>query len=248
MRKHAYKRVLIGQVTTMLLVVMNTLVLATADATAAPHERMKGTNIWANQIKRTGLVDQQFASAYDALQQGEYDQAVFTLGLLAEQGHTDAQFYLGLLYGRGVGVHQDAIKAIEWFREAAEHGHVDAQYELGLAYAAGTAVTGDAKQAAHWWRAAAIGGNTDAQYNLGLLYAQGEGVVRNMMEAARWWHQAATHGDAAAQYALGLMFARGDGVTQDLGQAIKWWYLSARQGFERAQAALTELGRIAFPQ
>ncbi len=248
MRKHAYKRELIGKVATMLLVIMNVLVPTIADATAAQHERVKGINILANEIKSTGLVDQQFARAYDALQQGKYDQGVFTLGLLAKQGHTDAQFYLGLLYSRGIGIRNDVKEAAEWYRTAAEQGHVEAQYHLGLAYSMGAGVAVDNLKAARWWRKAAVGGNTDAQFNLGLLYAQGEGVVRNMMEAARWWHQAATRGDAAAQYALGLMFVRGDGVTQDFGQAVKWWYLSANQGFERAQAALNELRRIVFPQ
>ncbi len=61
MRKHAYKRELIGQVATMLLVIMNILVPTTADATAAQHERVKRINILANEIKSMGLVDQKFA-------------------------------------------------------------------------------------------------------------------------------------------------------------------------------------------
>ena len=39
---------------------------------------------------------------------------------LAEQGHTEAQFYLGVLYNNGLGVFQDHKKAVKWYRLAAQ--------------------------------------------------------------------------------------------------------------------------------
>ena len=45
----------------------------------------------------------------------------------AEQGYAQAQFNLGLMYGRGEGVRQDYAEAVNWFRKAARQGHSDAQ-------------------------------------------------------------------------------------------------------------------------
>ncbi len=218
----------------------------TNDLTAPAHE----TALTAKQIsfenltkdlRSTGLAAHRFRQAETALEQQQYEQAALRLQLLALQGHQNAQFLMGLVYGNGLGVGSDPKQAMRWYELAAKQGHIEAQYNLGVAYSAGKGVNLNNVKAAGWWRKAAMQGNTDAQFNLGLLYAQGQGVVKNLMEAARWWFQAASHGDPAAQYALGLMYVRGEGVSQDLNEAVKWWFLAASQGFERAQDALQML-------
>ncbi len=168
------------------------------------------------EILNTGLLNHRFRKAQEAAEREDYDQAALILRLLAEQGHPDTQFLLGLAYSSGLGIKLDRRQAIRWYQRAAEQGHIDAQYNMGVAYATGKGANLDNLKAAGWWRKAAVQGNTEAQFNLGMLYAQGQGVVKNLMEAARWWFQAASHGDAAAQYALGLMYVRGEGVSQDL--------------------------------
>lgn len=45
----------------------------------------------------------------------------------AEQGHADAQFYLGVAYDNGWGVRQDYSEAVKWYRKAAEQGLAQAQ-------------------------------------------------------------------------------------------------------------------------
>jgi TPR repeat protein len=61
----------------------------------------------------------------------------------AEQGHADAQFYLGVKYANGEGVPKDSVKAVEWYRKAAEQGDADAQFYLGVKYARGEGVPKD---------------------------------------------------------------------------------------------------------
>ena len=48
----------------------------------------------------------------------------------AEQGHTQAQFYLGNMYDKGRGVSEDKAEALNWWRKAAEQGHEDAKLWL----------------------------------------------------------------------------------------------------------------------
>ena len=48
----------------------------------------------------------------------------------AEQGIAMAQFYLGLMCERGVGVDQDDSMAMRWYAKAAAQGHEDAQMAI----------------------------------------------------------------------------------------------------------------------
>jgi len=50
----------------------------------------------------------------------------------AQEGNADAQFNLGVIYGKGRGVDQDGNEAVRWYRKAADQGHVDAQNNLGV--------------------------------------------------------------------------------------------------------------------
>ena len=49
----------------------------------------------------------------------------------AEQGHADAQTYLGYCYKSGQGVPKDYSEAVKWYRKAAEQGNASAQNNLG---------------------------------------------------------------------------------------------------------------------
>ena len=94
----------------------------------------------------------------------------------AEQGNAKAQFYLGVMYANGQGVHQNEKQAEYWYRKAAEQGNASAQYNLGVMYENGQGVRQDPVQAVQWYRKAAEQGLAEAQYNLGGMYAKGKGV------------------------------------------------------------------------
>ena len=49
----------------------------------------------------------------------------------AEQGHANAQFYLGDVYDKGKGVPINDKEAAKWYTLAAEQGHMEAQFCLG---------------------------------------------------------------------------------------------------------------------
>ena len=77
---------------------------------------------------------------------------------LADQGHADAQYYLGLMYANGEGVPEDDAEAVRWYRLAADQGHADAQYYLGLMYANGEGVLQDNVTAHMWFNIAGANG------------------------------------------------------------------------------------------
>src|ERR1700729_2240405 len=69
-----------------------------------------------------------------AAEKGDYTTAVRLWRPLADQGDTDAQYNLGIMYFTGQGTAQDPAEAAKWFRKAAEQGDVNAQYNLGAMY------------------------------------------------------------------------------------------------------------------
>ncbi len=61
--------------------------------------------------------------AVAANKRGDYATALREWRPLAKQGNASAQFFLGLMYGEGLGVPQDYAKAVGWLRKAAEQGY-----------------------------------------------------------------------------------------------------------------------------
>lgn len=76
----------------------------------------------------------------------------------AENGNSDAQYKLGLLYLTGNGALQDFAEAAKWLKLAAEQGYALAQYELGLIYRMGHGVAVDQVQSYVWLNLAAAAG------------------------------------------------------------------------------------------
>ena len=71
-----------------------------------------------------------FNKGVTAAQNGDYATALKEWKPLAEQGVTEAQFNLALMYEKGVGVPQDYKEAVRWYTLAAEQGIREAQYNL----------------------------------------------------------------------------------------------------------------------
>ena len=65
---------------------------------------------------------------------GDGQTAYRLLRPLADQGEAEAQFALGLLYYRGLGVTRDPAAAVSWYRKAADQGYAKAQFRLGCGF------------------------------------------------------------------------------------------------------------------
>jgi hypothetical protein len=85
----------------------------------------------------------QLQDSLDAYFKGDYAQAIRLLRPLAEQGHGDAQYHLGIMYQKGQGLHQDYTQAALWYRKAAEQGVTMAQARLSYLYVTGRGVPQD---------------------------------------------------------------------------------------------------------
>jgi TPR repeat protein len=164
----------------------------------------------------------------------------------AVEGDADAQLNLGWGYDKGLGVAQDDVQAVSWYRKAAEQGHVLAQFNLAICYAYGRgrgAATLQVaielrREAVAWYRKAAEQGHIVAQFNLGNCYFNGEAVAMDCQQAVLWYRKAAEQGYAPAQFNLANSYRNGDGVAQDHVEAVEWYRKAAEQGDASAQNSL----------
>ncbi|GBF27502.1 secretory immunoglobulin A-binding protein EsiB [bacterium MnTg02] len=90
-----------------------------------------------------------------AFERGDYTAALWLWRPLAEKGNATAQYLIGHMYDRGLGVPQDDVMAVEWYRKAAEQGDASAQLKLGVRYAKGEGVPQDDAVAHKWLNLAA---------------------------------------------------------------------------------------------
>lgn len=130
----------------------------------------------------------------------------------AQSGNAKAQFDLGVMYFRGIGVPQDYIKALEFFEKASVQGHERAKDYIPRTY-----------------------------FALGSDYFSEEaGERQDDQEAFKWFSKAAELGHAQAQYIIGLMYYFGEGIAKDEAKGIILLKQSAQNGFKEAQKVIDE--------
>ena len=170
----------------------------------------------------------------------------------AEQGHTSAQYNLGLIYAYGEGMSENDAEAVKWLRKAAEGGppYRFGYNKLFLMYAYGDGLPKDHTEAMKWFRRAAERGYIDALFNRDLMHAYGEIVPEdredytewfhkaadvqfNFVAAVRWFRTVAEHeqgSSAEAQFNLGVIYDIGLGVPENKAEAARWIRKAAEQG------------------
>ena len=147
------------------------------------------------------------AQAEEKIAPKKADLAPETKALIetAKKGDADARFSLAVMYDTGLGVAEDAVEAVKWYRKAADQGNADAQFYLGAMYARGIGVAKDEVEAVKWYRKAADQGYADAQVNLGNMYRTGQGVAKDEVEAYKWWLLAGAQGNEFAKENIPLI-------------------------------------------
>ena len=120
-------------------------------------------------VKTNIVYAQNLQDGYQALMEKEYETAYEVFNSLAKDNNKDAEYYLGYIYEKGLGIAQDNTKALEFFEKSAAQNHLEAQlktvwfYEKGL----GTEVNDD--KALYWLQKAADNGHQGAKNRI-LLY------------------------------------------------------------------------------
>jgi TPR repeat protein len=84
---------------------------------------------------------------------------------------------MGMMYLHGVGVEENATKAVLYFTEASELQHADAAYQVAMAHWRGKGVEKNVNEAYRFFQQASRLGQTQAMMNLGLIVLEGRAPV-----------------------------------------------------------------------
>lgn len=154
-------------------------------------------------IPQLGLISE--AAIADRLDDGisaidkqDFKAAYRIFKQLAEQGNSEAQYNLAILYRQGKGVPRNNKLAFKWFLAAAQQELVAAQFYVGYLFDMGQGTGKDGAKAVQWYKKAAQRGHPLAQANLGAAYADGEGVKQDIVQAFVWFGLAAAQGIPSA--------------------------------------------------
>ena len=137
----------------------------------------------------------------------------------AEEGHTDSQFNVALMYEHGIGVGKDEKKSVVWYDKAASQGNAAAQYNLGVLYENGRGTKVDFAKANEWYRKASLQGDALAIGNLGMLYVRGDGVKENKVAGVALLLLSATMDPSPENYAKRNITATRGLTTQMITEA-----------------------------
>ncbi|POM80034.1 Hypothetical protein PHPALM_2179 [Phytophthora palmivora] len=166
------------------------------------------------------------------------EAAVTLLKRAAERSHRDAEFALGVLYGRGEGVpYSDSLSA-SWLAKSAARGHTEAKWMM---YNEGRGVSEDVDRAVELLQDAANSGSAYARFHLGVMHEYGRGVVQDLAKAAKLYQQASEQQISDAFYYLGLMYLQGRGVERSFKRARENFQQAADLGSAQAMYAMGQM-------
>jgi len=183
-----------------------------------------------------------FDNAVASYNQGNYVQALNGFYVLAKEGDADAQYNVGLIYAKGLGVKADKAQAMEWYEKAAKSGNGEAAFNLGLIYSnMGEETPQRYERALRWYQLASEKGVSQADNNLAAFYLEGTGVEKNNIKALELFKKAAQKENANAQFNLAVLYAWGEGVPNNKMKAYSNFKKALIAGKHEASQYLDKL-------
>lgn len=179
----------------------------------------------------------------EALGRGDYGSALEEFRVAAEKGDDAAEYNLGLLYEKGLGVEQDHAAALRWYRKGAQKGYAPSWYSLGLMYLNGHGVEADPEEGREWLEKAAQKQYAPAQFTLGVFHER----AGDLVPARAHYEDAAELRFAPAMMKIGMMEAaalQNDAGNRDLlRSAYTWFTLALLHGMDAQGFALLNNAR-----
>ena len=100
--------------------------------------------------------------ALDSSKKKDINIALNWFNLSAIQAFPPAQYSMGVLYDKGLGVTENKSTALLWYYAAAENNYAKAQYNLGVFFLKGIGTSVNLKEANSWFSKAAQQGFGEA--------------------------------------------------------------------------------------
>jgi TPR repeat protein len=93
----------------------------------------------------------------------DYRKAMMWYSRASKNDYAPANYKLGMIYSRGLGIPINSRTAAKWYTKSAKQGYHPAQYELGKMYERGRGVSRDVLEAYMWYQLAIDSGSKIAK-------------------------------------------------------------------------------------
>ncbi len=142
-----------------------------------------------------------------------YSKAFFCYNKAFELGadRKECAIRIGVCYLRGLGVKENRVHALEWFKKAAAAGSTDAIFLCGESYFFGSGCEQDYKVASQYYTLATREEHTRATVALAICYEMGLGVPQSNKKAAILYKRASNHDNAEANFRLASLIYENGG-------------------------------------
>ena len=94
-------------------------------------EMLMALLVWGGDASEVRAADD-FADGFAAYKRADYATAYRLFKPLAEQGHTSAQYNIGVMFYHAQGVAKDNVEAYVWFNFAHASDHADAAKAIAI--------------------------------------------------------------------------------------------------------------------
>ncbi len=159
-----------------------------------------------------------------AVSQALYSLKIDKYLILADKGHSLAQYDLGVIYEEGhYPVNINLQKAVKYYQAASKNNHIPSLVKIAYFYQKGIILKKNTKKAIELYSKAAKENNAQAQYKLASMYAREEGLKKDIDIILSLYTKSANQGYLSSIIALGLYYEIGIEVKKDYGKALYWF-------------------------
>ncbi len=167
------------------------------------------------------------------------ERSLSRLQPLADKGNAEAQYFMGMFYGQGIGgANEDPKLAWDWFQKSAAGGDPLGAYKVGSYYAGlpPGLVAADADKAFSYKLFAAKAGYALAQTDIANIYYK----AGDYAQAEKWWKLAADQGEPTAANNLSALYSEDNGAPRNLVKSYAWFKIAYSPGQMKMRATAQE--------
>jgi hypothetical protein len=192
-----------------------------------------------------------------ALFEARQDQMAFETWLpLAEAGHPETQYNIGVLLSRGGAVPRDLTAARRWQQQASDAGYPPAHCALGDLLWADRSDPLNRQRALSAYLKGANQDQASCMHNAAAVLLNGLAGAPDVLAGLHWLERAAEAGNLASQAQLGSLHLHGTYSPPEHEHALRWLTLAADRGhvdathdlaymWERGLGTVADLGTAA---
>ncbi len=147
----------------------------------------------------------------------------------ADLNHIEAMNKLGLIYDNGVGVEQNSLISLDWYRKAKQAEKPITQNIIFSKNENNKLVNSEYPTIFLDLLKEAEDGNAELQHKVAINYDNGALIPRDFSKALFWYKKAALNNYKESQFMLGYFYCRGLGIPQDSNLANDWLIKSGRR-------------------